>query len=195
MEATSSPGNPGEPVLDLTKNKQVWALSYLLRRGLWNLVSVLLFRPTPRRLGNKWRIVLLRLFGATIEGWPFVAATCKILDPAKLRMEHGSAIGEDVVVYNYAQITVGKMAVVSQGAVLCTGTHDYNHPHMPLISKPIILGDCAWVCYEAFVHPGVTVAEGAILGARAVAVKNIPPWGIYAGNPAVLVKPRARPSL
>jgi putative colanic acid biosynthesis acetyltransferase WcaF len=48
----------------------------------------------------------------------------------------------------------------------------------------------AWVAAEAFVGPGVTVGEGAVLGARGVAFKALEPWTVYAGNPAQPLKKR-----
>jgi putative colanic acid biosynthesis acetyltransferase WcaF len=55
---------------------------------------------------------------------------------------------------------------------------------MPLQKPPISVGDQAWVCADAFVGPGVTVEEGAVVGARAVVVKDVEAWTIVGGNPA-----------
>lgn len=57
-------------------------------------------------------------------------------------------------------------AIVSQGAHLCTAGHNIDHHDFPLTAAPIRLGPCAWIAAEAFVGPGVNVAEGAVLGAR-----------------------------
>ena len=63
---------------------------------------------------------------------------------------------------------------------------------MPLLRSPIVISDYAWIAADAFVGPNVTVGEGALLGARACAMKNLDPWTIYAGNPAAAVRPRPR---
>jgi putative colanic acid biosynthesis acetyltransferase WcaF len=55
---------------------------------------------------------------------------------------------------------------------------------MPLRKPPIVVEDQAWVCADAFVGPGVTVGEGAVVGARAVAVSDVESWTVVAGNPA-----------
>jgi len=80
--------------------------------------------------------------------------------------------------------------VVSQGAYLCTGSHDYRDPEFPLIAKPITVGRRAWVCADAFVGPGVAVGDGAILAARGAAFDNLAPWTISRGNPAVVLHQR-----
>ena len=55
-------------------------------------------------------------------------------------------------------------------------------------SKPIVICDHAWVGAEAMVLKGVTIGEGAIVGARSVVTKDVPPYTVVAGNPARVVK-------
>ena len=60
----------------------------------------------------------------------------------------------------------------------------------PLLRPPIKVGPEAWVCADAFVGPGVAIGEGAIRGARAVAMKDVNSWTIVVGNPARETKKR-----
>jgi putative colanic acid biosynthesis acetyltransferase WcaF len=62
----------------------------------------------------------------------------------------------------------------------------------PLKLAPIKIEDNVWICADAFVGPGVTVFEGAVLGARGVLMKNTEAWGVYGGNPAIKVNNRER---
>jgi putative colanic acid biosynthesis acetyltransferase WcaF len=87
-------------------------------------------------------------------------------------------------------VTIGEKVTISQRAHLCAGTHDHTDPAMPLRKPPIEVGDQAWVCADAFVGPGVAVGEGAVVGARAVAVGDVEAWTIVAGNPARVVGKR-----
>jgi putative colanic acid biosynthesis acetyltransferase WcaF len=59
-----------------------------------------------------------------------------------------------------------------------------------LLRPPIAIGPDAWICADAFVGPGITVGEGAIVGARAVAMNDVTPWSIVIGNPARQTKRR-----
>jgi putative colanic acid biosynthesis acetyltransferase WcaF len=85
---------------------------------------------------------------------------------------------------------IGKDATVSQYSYLCTASHDYQFAHMPLVSAPIIIGDYAWVTADVYIGPGVTIGEGAVVGARSTVVNSIPPWTVAAGNPARALKQR-----
>jgi putative colanic acid biosynthesis acetyltransferase WcaF len=61
---------------------------------------------------------------------------------------------------------------------------------MPLLRPPIDIEDDVWIAADAFVGPQVRAREGAILGARGVALSDLEPWTIYLGNPAVRVRAR-----
>ena len=56
--------------------------------------------------------------------------------------------------------------------------------------KPIVIEDRAWVAAEAFVGPGVTIGEGAVVGARGCVFKDVEPWTVVGGNPARFIKQR-----
>jgi putative colanic acid biosynthesis acetyltransferase WcaF len=101
-----------------------------------------------------------------------------------------ACLGPHVDCYNVAQIELGDWATVSQYAYLCGATHDYTKLTMPLVPKPIRIGVRAWVAAGAFVGPGITVEEGAVVGARACAVRDVPAWTVVAGNPARAIKRR-----
>lgn len=176
--------------LDLTTSKTKWSKTVIVKRLLWGAVWTLLFRPSPRLFFDPWRVALLRLFGAKIGNKVKIANTVKVLYPWELEVGDGSWIGWHVDVYNYAKVTIGRMAVVSQYTYLCTGTHDYEDPTFPLVFFPITIGDQAWVAADCFVAPGVSVGEGAIIASRSVVTKDMPAWKICAGHPCAPIKDR-----
>jgi putative colanic acid biosynthesis acetyltransferase WcaF len=116
--------------------------------------------------------------------------SAKIYFPWNLSIGDWSAIGEDVFIYNLGSVVIGNRVTISQRAHLCAGTHDYTDTTMPLLKPPITIQDQVWVCADAFVGPGVTVSQGAVVAARAVVVKDVPPWTVVGGNPARLLKRR-----
>ncbi len=170
-------------------SQSFFSLQNRICRSLWGLTYILLFRPSPRPF-HFWRAMLLRLFGAEIADDCHVYARARIWAPWNLKMGARASLADDVNCYTMAPIYVGAEAIVSQGAHLCTGTHDYCDPNFQLYAKPITIGDKAWIGAEAFVLPGVTIGEGAVIGARAVVTKDMPPWTVCAGHPCKPLKPR-----
>lgn len=55
-------------------------------------------------------------------------------------------------------------------------------------SKPIIVEDNVWIGFDSVILSGVTIGEGAIVGARSVVRQNVEPWTVVAGNPAIVIK-------
>lgn len=169
-----------------------FSLSNRMLRALWGVVYLLFFRISPRPF-HIWRNFLLKLFGAKLGQHVHVYPSVKIWAPWNLRIGDFVGVGNGATLYCMDLITIGDHAVISQGAHLCGGTHDYNSENFQLMVKPIVIGARAWVCAEAFIHPGVTVPEGAVVGARAVVAKSLPePWAVYAGNPCRQVAIRQR---
>ncbi len=62
--------------------------------------------------------------------------------------------------------------------------------HFPLIAYAMHVGAYSWICARASVLPGVDIGEGAVLGLGSVATRDLEPWTVYAGVPAVKVKER-----
>lgn len=160
-----------------------------LARGLWGLVWLLLYRPTPRPF-HAWRRLLLRLFGAKVGKGALVYPSAVIWAPWNLTLGPGSTLGDGVDCYNVAHVKLGAGAVASQRAYLCTASRNIDAPGKPLMTAPIVLADNAWVAAEAYLAPGVALGEGAVAAARAVVTRSVAPWNVVAGNPARVIRQR-----
>ena len=160
-------------------------------RLAWDIVYVLLFRPSPRFLPG-WRALLLRLFGAKLGRKCRIYPKARVWAPWNLVCEDVVAIADEAIIYNPSLIYLASHSIVSQQAYLCGATHDYNDATFRLVSAPIRIGAYAWICARATVHPGVIVAEGAVLGLGAIATRNLEAWSVNAGVPARKIKDRVR---
>ena len=172
-------------------NQPTFTLRNRLRRGAWKLTWLLIARWTPPPL-HMWRVFVLRMFGARVAKSAHVYSSVDVWAPWNLEIDSYGSLAPNVNCYNIARVSIGRKAVVSQGAHLCTGTHDYRDPAFPLTARPITVEAMAWVCAGAFVGPGVTIGEGAVLGATATAFSNLEPWTVYVGNPATRHADRPR---
>lgn len=177
-------------MLDIAANRQArkWSRRELTGRLFWGVVHPL-FRWSPRLLWG-WRRFLLRCFGADVGRGVRIFPTVVVMIPWNLTIGEEATIGDGVILYALGPIRIGRQATVSQFAHLCAGTHDLTRHDFPLVKSPISIGDGAWICADAFVGPGVEVGELAIVGARGVAIKNVPARAIVAGNPAKILSKR-----
>jgi putative colanic acid biosynthesis acetyltransferase WcaF len=166
-----------------------WPLGVKVKRALWGPFKLLFLRGTGRWL-SPVRIAALRLFGAQIESPALVMDGVLVWHPWSLTLKRYCTVGRGVEVYNFAHITIGEQATVSQGTYLCSASHDFEDPTMPLVFRPIVIGAQSWVAANCFVGPGVSVGEGAVVGAHSVVVKDVPAWTVVAGNPARVIRPR-----
>lgn len=141
---------------------------------------------------HRWRIFLANLFGARVDSSCFLYGSARIWYPPYLTMARSATLGPEVNCYTMGRIDIGAFAVVSQRVFLCTGTHDIHSASFQIGARPISIGANAWIAAEAFVGPGVKVGEGAVLGARGAAFKDLSPWTVYQGNPAAAIKARTR---
>lgn len=174
--------------VDECRSHRPYSRREYLGRVLWAVVSPL-FRWSPRPFFG-WRRFLLKVFGASIADQAHVYPSARIYLPWRLTLGEQASIGEWALIYNLGPVTIGDRATISHRAHLCAGTHDYRDPTLPLQRLPIEIGPQAWVCADAFVGPGRRVGEGAIVGAAAVVVSDVPDWQIVAGNPARMIKQR-----
>lgn len=170
-----------------------FSLRHRLFRGIWNVVWLLLAAWTPPPL-HGWRRFLLRCFRAKIGRRTRIYGSARIWYPPNLVMGDFSVLGWKVNCYCQGMVVLEEYANVAQYVHLVTGTHDIDDPSFQLCTKPIRICRHAWIASDAFVGPGVTVGEGAVLGARGVAFKDLAPWTVYGGNPARVLRQRQRPS-
>ena len=179
-----------ETKIDLSRYHNALSRKNQVVRMLWTVVWGVFARPLPRSVGSGWKRFLLRLFGARIDATAIVYSSAKVYYPANLTMGAYACLASDVDCYNVVPVTIGDNTTVSQGAYLCTASHDITNPLNPLVTKPIVIEDQAWVAAGAFVGMGVTIGQGAVVGARAAVFKNVEPWTVVGGNPAKFIKRR-----
>lgn len=158
-------------------------------RVAWNIVYVLLFRTSPRPL-HRWRNLLLRSFGARLHPTARIYPRARCWAPWNLHMGQHACVADDVDVYSVAPISIGDYSTVSQYSFLCAATHDFEDVQHPLTTAPIHIGRRCWIAADVFVGPGVTIADGTVVGARSSVYKDLPPWSVVAGNPAQVIRAR-----
>lgn len=180
----SSPATTTDP----SSFKNPYSLKNKVGRLLWAVVCPLLFRPTPWFMGG-WRNFLLRCFGAKL-GKCWLHPSVRVWAPWLLEVGDDTYIDRACNLYNAYGLKIGDRCVISFETLICTAGHDFTLKSFPLVGGKVHIESDCWVAAQVFVGPGVKVGQGAVLAARSLAVKDIPPWTVCGGSPAKAIKPR-----
>ncbi|MEP2058446.1 MAG: putative colanic acid biosynthesis acetyltransferase [Maribacter litoralis] len=175
---------------NMTDTRHKFSLYNKVGRVVWAIICLLLFKPFSLRIFRKWRILILKIFGAKISWKSTVHSSVRIWAPWNLAVGDYSCIGQRVNCYNQGKIVLKDNVTISQDSSLCASSHDYTSNKHSLFTAPIKINNTVWIAAEAFIGPGVTIGEGALVGARAAVFKNVEPWSVVGGNPANFIKKR-----
>ena len=176
-----------------SKNIGCVSLKIKAKRAVWNVVWLIFFPPFGTKLFNPWRLFILRLFGADLKWDSGVYSSVRIWAPWNLRMGHNAWLGPNVICYNQDLVVLEDDVTVSQYSYLCAAGHEtsmQNSKDCGLIIAPILMCRASWIGTSAFISMGVTIGEGAVVGACAAVFKDVEPWTVVGGNPAKFIKKR-----
>jgi putative colanic acid biosynthesis acetyltransferase WcaF len=156
---------------------------------LWFIINALVFQSPLFHL-PRIKILLLRLFGAKVGVGVIIKCSVNIKYPWKLNIGDYVWIGEKVWIDNLAQVTIGSNVCISQGAMLLCGSHNSERYSFDIIIDSIILEDGVWIGAKAVVCPGVIAKSHSMLNVASIAIKDLDPFFIYQGNPAIKIRER-----
>ena len=163
-----------------------------IKNLIWQLVNNSLFRFTPPYLTffRKYRVLLLKMFGADIDWTVSVHPKAKIEYPWNLSIRHLSSLGENCWIYAMDRISIGEKSCIGKETYLLTGSHDISSATFDLITKSIDIGNCCWLTTGVTVLPGVIIGDGCVVSANSTVVKDVETWTVVGGNPAKFIKKR-----
>lgn len=164
--------NRERPVLLSTRWIKVWAKRAL---NMPNLLSIL-----ARRF-------YLTIRGAHIGPLTIIAKVELNGSCRNLSIGEASVISKNTHFALHDKIQIGHHVVINSGVHLLTASHDVRKKNWPSYKKKIVIHDFAWIATNAIILPGVCVGEGAVVGAGAVVSRNVEPFSVVAGNPAIVV--------
>ena len=181
--------NPGQA----SQFSSPWSVTDRVLFVLWEFCWFVFCVWTPKP-ANPWRLFWLRIFGARIDGTPFVHQRARIAIPANLILHDRACLGDRANAYSLGEIEIGARATVAQEVYLCGGTHDFSRRELPLLTARIFIGDDSFIGARALILPGIKVGARSIVGAGSVVARDVPDDSVAAGNPCRVIGPRAFPS-
>lgn len=155
----------------------------------WYFIKVLFFLsaiPYP----SKFKVLLLRFFGAKIGKGLVIKPRVNIHFPWKLIIGNNVWIGEEAFLLNFELLTIESNVCISQRAFLCGGNHDYRKEEMPYRNGIITIQDGCWIGAVSFIGPNVIIGTDTVVSANSVVTKSLAENGIYSGNPVQFIKNR-----
>ena len=144
------------------------------------------YSPSPVRL-----FYLRRACGIRIGKDSSIAMKC-FISGEKITIGANTVINRFCYLDGRAPLSIGNNVNVSHYTLIQTLTHDPQNPDFVCLERPVNICDHVWIGARAIILPGVTIGEGAVVGAGAVVTKNVEPYTIVAGNPARPIGQRSR---
>ncbi|XAM01724.1 acyltransferase [Phycisphaeraceae bacterium D3-23] len=115
---------------------------------------------------------------------------------ARVSIGRRSQINPYTVIYGGSGVSIGADVMVAPHCVLAAGNHDHRQLGQPMrtapsISRgPIVIEDDVWLGAHCTITDGVTIGQGAVVGANSVVTKDVPAYAIVAGVPAKVIGSR-----
>ncbi len=161
---------------------------------LW-LIYTHLLSKIPYGLGTKIRnFVLKRLlnhFGTNSH----ISTGVRLLYPQGVKLGDNVGIPRDITLDGRGGIEIGDGTMIGFESIILTATHMSEDKHIPIRKQgmfyaPVKIGRNVWTGARVIIMPGVTIGDGAIIGANSVVTKDVPPNTVYGGVPARFIRKR-----
>lgn len=166
-----------------------FSIAYKIKSRVWAMINMTIFRWNFFFM-RKYRVAILKLFGAKIDWSCSIDRTSTIIAPWNLTMKEKSSLGEFSLIMCHNEVVIGKKTCIGRDVYLLTGSHNIESNTFELTTGPINIGSCVWVATRSTVGKGVTIGDGAVVAAESNVVKDVEPWTVVGGNPAKFIKKR-----
>ena len=156
---------------------------------LYRIIDHLIIKNSPKFL-NSFRVSIYRLFGATIGKNVKIQPSAHILYPWNVFIGNNCWIGSNVELSSVDKIFIGNDVAFAHNVFVSTASHDFKKVEFPTVRKSVRIEDQVWISSNVFIHMGVTIEYGVVVGACSVVTNDLMSGDVCLGNPAAPVKPR-----
>jgi acetyltransferase-like isoleucine patch superfamily enzyme len=175
-----------------TRLQHIYARARLAAAIRMGRLSKLMGRePFRRRLGPAGRRAAWRALGAQIDESARIGPGVWMRRPAKVTIGANCKLGGRVVLEGYGELTIGRNTIINTSE-LFTSQHEIDDPEFKGQQLFITIGEYVWLPRKVIVLPGVTIGDYAVVGTGSVVSSDVPEYAVVAGNPARVIKERAR---
>lgn len=161
----------------------------------YEFVMQILFALPRYKFLNYLKGLLLKSMGAKIGKRVVFYPGIWITPARNLILGDDVDLAKDVILTTRGGVTIGDRVLVGYRTQILSTDHtvpDRNDKifHAGHNEKPVIIENDVWIGANCIITSGVTISEGSVIAAGCVVTKNIPPFSIYGGVPAKLIRKR-----
>ena len=172
---------PGDGML-----QELFGIYSWITSGLWGLLDIM--PPVIRRLCF---YIMLKKCGREV----YVDYHTYIRYPSKVSIGAHTWINRGCRFlasqhFKEVEIKIGEHVAIAPECIFLAAGHDYHYRTLPDAAATITVGDYVWLGARVTVLPGISIGEGAVIGANSVVTQDIPPWTVAVGSPAKVIKKR-----
>lgn len=132
----------------------------------------------------------------------FISHRVKVFNPENISLANNVYFGPGCTLFGHGGIDIGDAVVFGDDIKIMSSNHSYDTlapATIPFTSdnvcREVTINKGAWIGSNSIILPGVSIGEFSVVGAGSVVTKSTEPYGIYAGNPARLIKYRENKDL
>src|SRR5438128_828963 len=144
-----------------------------------------------RLIGPDGRRAAWRALGASIDDTALIGPGVRMRNPNRVSVGAGTKLGGRMSIEGWGEVTIGRH-VLMNNADLFTSQHYIDDPGLKGARRFISIGDFAWLPHKIIILPGVRIGSHAVVGTGSVVSRDVPDYAVAVGNPARVVKERAR---
>jgi acetyltransferase-like isoleucine patch superfamily enzyme len=143
-------------------------------------------------LGPEGRRAAWCALGAKIDETAWIGLGVTMLVPRHVSIGAGSMLTGRIMIESRGEVSIGRNVLMNDDLDLFSSQHDVDDPGFKGQRRSISIGDYAWLPHKIVVLPGVSIGSHAVIGTGSVVSRDVPDYGVAVGNPARVVKERAR---
>jgi acetyltransferase-like isoleucine patch superfamily enzyme len=131
------------------------------------------------------------VMGYSLADGALIQVGVRFAGRGRVTMGEHSLMNNGCLIDNRGQIVIGRSVSLSYGTTIWTKGHAIDDPEFRTTSGSVTIQDRVWTCAGSVVLPGVTMGEGSVSLTSSVVTKDVEPWTVVGGNPAVPVRRRS----
>ncbi len=144
---------------------------------------------------GKLRSKLYTLLMARTGNNIFIFSPFHCSSPEGIQIGHDVNMSQNCSIGGEGGVKIGNFVMIGANTLILSSNHGFAKANIPMVRQkpqaaPITIADDVWIGANVVVLPGVTIGQGAIVGAGSIVTKDIPSYAMVAGNPAKLIRKR-----